>query len=112
MGTAVLGESLASRHVDVMIDDDEVWAHYLASRQRLGSVAYYLFVSRVTISLFPFFFFSFLSSSFTFFIRFTAEFSFFLFYYYYYYFFIYMGHGLSEFFFFLHGSWALASWAG
>ena len=109
MGTAVLGESLASRHVDVMIDDDEVWAHYLASRQRLGSVAYYLFVSRVTISLFPFFFFfpslvPLSLSSLGLLLSFV-----FLFYYYY---FIYMGHGLSEFFFFLHGSWALASWAG
>ena len=49
------------------------------------------------------FFFSFLSSSFTFSIMFIAEFFFF--------FLIYMGHGLSEFFFFfffnLNGSWAL-----
>ena len=112
MGTTVLGESLASRHVDVMIDDDEVWAHYLASRQRLGSVAYYLFVSRVTISLFPFFFFSFLSSSFTFFIRFTAEFSFFYFIIIIIIFLFTWVMGSLSFFFFLHGSWALASWAG
>ena len=94
MGTAVQGESLVSRHVDVMIDDDEVWAHYLASRQRLGSVAYYLFVSRVTISLFPFFFFPSLVPLSLSSLGLLLSFLFFILL-------------LLLLFFYLHGSWAL-----
>ena len=74
-----------------------VWAHYLASRRRLGSLSLCLAslsrvastsgltisLSRLSISLFSFFF-SFFPSSFTFSVRFTAEFSFLIF----------MGHGL------------------
>ena len=90
MGTAVLGESLASRRVDVMTDDDDG----VTSASGLnGSLS--LCLASLSLCLAPhylsvlFFFFSFLSSSFTFSIMFIAE-----------------------FFFFLHGSWALASWAG
>ena len=79
VGTAVLGESLASAWWLMMM---------MPSRRRLGSVAHYLSVSPLYLSVSFLFFFP---SSFTFSVRFTAEFFF--------------------FFFYLHGSWALASWA-
>ena len=86
MGTAVLGKSLALRRVGLMTDDDDG----ITSASGLnGSLSLCL----TSLSLCSFFF-SFLSSSFTFSVMFTTEF--FLFFY----FFIYMGHGLSEFFFF------------
>ena len=105
MGTAVLGESLASRRVGVMTDDNDG----VTSASGLnGSLSLCL----TSLSLCSFFF-SFLSSSFTFSVMFTAEFFFFFFL-------IYMGHGLSEFFFFFliymgHGLFKtprLAGWLG
>ena len=86
MGTTVLGESLASRRVGMMTDDDD---GVTSASGFNGSLSLCLAPHYLSVL---FFFFSFLSSSFTFSIMFIAEYFFF--------FLIYMGHGLSEFFFF------------
>ena len=98
----VLGESLASRRVDVMTDDDDgvTSASGLNGSLSLCLASLSLCLAPHYLSVFFFFFPSSVPLSLSL-LCLLLSFFFFL---------LYMGHGLSEFFFFffnLHGSWAL-----